>query len=417
MAARKRRLESMKEKRRHEEPRYSHYEFFAGGGMAGIGLGSSWRCTFANDFDERKAKSYRANASAGEEIRVCDVAKVKVHHLPETADLAWASFPCQDLSLAGDGAGLGGDRSRAFWAFWRLVAELKRGQRAPRIVVLENVTGIITSHGGKDLRSIMKAMVGQDYRIGALVVDAVHFLPQSRPRFFLIGVQEDIDLPKLVVQETFDAWWHPRALREFVDTLAPDIRSKWIWWKMHHRTRRNADLSKMVDRSVDPKWHSPEETKSLLALMDKNNAHKVEAAKTAGKAVIGTIYRRMRPNGKSESCQRAEVRFDGIAGCLRTPRGGSSIQTLIEVDGGTVRTRLLTAREGARLMGLPEEYVLPTLHGDAHRLIGDGVAVPVVRYIAQQLLEPILDASKRLGSNRQAANPRHEDNRPDVASL
>ncbi|MDR3716047.1 MAG: DNA cytosine methyltransferase [Puia sp.] len=90
------------------------YEFFAGGGMARAGLGDEWRCLFANDFDEKKASSYRANWGA-EHLTVKDVAKVKVEALPGQADLAWASFPCQDLSLAGDGAGLKGHRSGSFW--------------------------------------------------------------------------------------------------------------------------------------------------------------------------------------------------------------------------------------------------------------------------------------------------------------
>jgi DNA (cytosine-5)-methyltransferase 1 len=93
------------------------YEFFAGGGMARAGLGGGWRCLFANDFDEKKALSYAANWGA-EHLLVEDVARVKVEALPGEADLAWASFPCQDLSLACDGAGLKGHRSGSFWPFW-----------------------------------------------------------------------------------------------------------------------------------------------------------------------------------------------------------------------------------------------------------------------------------------------------------
>jgi DNA (cytosine-5)-methyltransferase 1 len=88
--------------------------------------------------------------------------------------------------------------------------------------------------------------------------------------------------------------------------------------------------------------------------------------------------------------QRAEVRFDGLAGCLRTPRGGSSRQVIAVVEGGQVRTRLLTGREAARLMGLPESYVLPAAATSALHVAGDGVAVPVVRWLAQELLEPLL---------------------------
>ncbi len=85
--------------------RMEYYEFFAGGGMARLGLGDRWVCTFANDNDERKAESYLRNFKDAGELKVRDIEKVKVCDLPGHADLAWASFPCQDLSLAGNGAG------------------------------------------------------------------------------------------------------------------------------------------------------------------------------------------------------------------------------------------------------------------------------------------------------------------------
>jgi DNA (cytosine-5)-methyltransferase 1 len=92
---------------------HSFYEFFAGGGMARAGLGSGWKCLFANDFDHKKGESYRKNWG-DKELKTLDVGKLKTSDLPGFADLAWASFPCQDLSLAGGGAGLRGDRSGTF---------------------------------------------------------------------------------------------------------------------------------------------------------------------------------------------------------------------------------------------------------------------------------------------------------------
>ena len=76
------------------------YEFFAGGGMARAGLGADWRCLFANDFDHKKSRIYRENWGDAE-LRTADVGKLSVKDIPGCAHLAWASFPCQDLSLAG----------------------------------------------------------------------------------------------------------------------------------------------------------------------------------------------------------------------------------------------------------------------------------------------------------------------------
>jgi DNA (cytosine-5)-methyltransferase 1 len=101
---------------------HGFYEFFAGGGMARAGLGSGWKCLFANDFDHKKGETYRKNWG-DKELKTLDVGSLKTSDLPGVADLAWASFPCQDLSLAGGGAGLKGDRSGTFWPFWRLMAD------------------------------------------------------------------------------------------------------------------------------------------------------------------------------------------------------------------------------------------------------------------------------------------------------
>lgn len=87
--------------------RLGFYEFFAGGGMARAGLGEGWECLFANDFDAKKAASYRENWGAAG-LHVGDVGRVSTAQLPGRADLIWASFPCQDLSLAGAGAALSG---------------------------------------------------------------------------------------------------------------------------------------------------------------------------------------------------------------------------------------------------------------------------------------------------------------------
>src|SRR5271155_944656 len=175
---------------------FTFCEFFAGGGMARAGLGETWRCLFANDFDDMKVWTYRANWGE-DDIRNADVAKLTLSDLPnESVDLAWASFPCQDLSLAGEYLGLGRERDDAltrsgtFWPFWKLMRGLVREGRAPRTIVLENVYGCLTSRNGRDFAAIASALSGSDYRFGAVVINAERFVPQSRPRVFFIGVYE-----------------------------------------------------------------------------------------------------------------------------------------------------------------------------------------------------------------------------------
>ena len=174
------------------------YEFFAGGGMARAGLGPSWKCLFANDFDRKKGETYRANWGS-DALLVGDVRTLEAKQLPGHADLVWASFPCQDLSLAGAGAGLAGARSGTFWPFFDLVKKLRAEERGPKLLVLENVCGALTSHGGKDFSAICDALAAEGYNFGALVIDAALFLPQSRPRLFIVAVREDVPVPSELI--------------------------------------------------------------------------------------------------------------------------------------------------------------------------------------------------------------------------
>jgi DNA (cytosine-5)-methyltransferase 1 len=134
---------------------FTFLEFFAGGGLARMGLGPDWSCLFANDISEKKARVYRANYPPAEELLLSDIARVTPDDVQGSATLAWASFPCQDLSLAGNGKGLQAERSGAFWPFWSLLNALDYQGRPVPIVVLENVVGLLTSNEGKDLEQLL----------------------------------------------------------------------------------------------------------------------------------------------------------------------------------------------------------------------------------------------------------------------
>jgi hypothetical protein len=161
--------------RLRDSSRSTFYELFAGGGMVREGLGPSWHCVLANDNDREKAASYAANFGR-EDLVVRVVARLTTADLPGHAELAWASPPCQDLSLAGDRAGLDGARSSAFWGFRKLIQGLRSEGRAPRRIVIENVLGLLTSHDGKDFAAICDALVDVGYRSGAMVIDAAAFV-------------------------------------------------------------------------------------------------------------------------------------------------------------------------------------------------------------------------------------------------
>lgn len=375
----------------------SFYEFFAGGGMARQGLGDGWRCVFANDFDHKKGMSYQANWGTDGELRVGDVRQVRAADLPGVADLVWGSFPCQDLSLAGGGAGLRGERSGTFYPFWDVINSLIADGRAPKLIALENVCGTLTSHGGKDFEAICSTFAKSGYQYGALVINAALFVPQSRPRLFVIGVRDDIAIdPALISPGPIDPF-HTSGLCRAVSGISAEARKRLVWWNLPTPPHRNSTFADIIeDMPSGVTWHTPAESRALLNMMSPINKAKVAAAKRANRRMVGGVYKRTRLDENGVKVQRAEVRFDDVAGCLRTPAGGSSRQTILVIDGDTVRSRLISPRETARLMGLPDEYRLPKNYNEAYHLTGDGVAVPVVRHLACHLFEPLLLRRDRL---------------------
>jgi DNA (cytosine-5)-methyltransferase 1 len=375
--------------------KFAFYEFFAGGGMARAGLGDEWQCVFANDFDAMKVAAYRSNWGE-DDIHFGDINDVSVNELPGQAQLAWASFPCQDLSLAGNAAGIGTEgaqtRSGAFWAFWRLMQGLLSQARAPQVIVLENVYGSLTTNGGADFALIARSLALGGYRFGAIVLDAAYFLPQSRPRVFIIAFRNDVTVPKYLIAAAPSSLWHPPAMMQAMGRLADVDQQSWLWLNPSEPIVDRPTLASMIeDFPTDVVWHSVGETEKLIAMMSPVNRRKLDAMLAVKTRQVGTIYKRTRVEA-GRRMQRAELRTDGMAGCLRTPGGGSSRQIVIVTERGGVRTRLLCGREAASLMGLDQNYILPARYNDAYHLAGDGVAVPVVQFIAREIVEPVLAA-------------------------
>jgi len=370
------------------------YEFFAGGGMARLGLGPAWTCLFANDVCPKKGAAYRRNFGEDAPYLVEDVARLSSAQLPGRPDLVWASFPCQDLSRAGRGAGLNGARSGTFWPFWDLMRALDREGRGAPVVVLENVVGALSSNGGADFRAIVAAVAASGRRVGALVLDAADFVPQSRPRLFVVAVAADVAIPA-ALRGGAAGYGRPRAVAAAAASLPDELRASWIDWNLPAPDAPPPPLAALIDdvpRGV--RWRPAAETARLLSMMSDTQRAKLRAAQTRGGRVVGALYRRTRRDAAGKRVQRAEARFDGVAGCLRTPAGGSSRQTILVVEGEKVRSRLLSTREAARMMGLPDSYVLPDNYNEAYHLVGDGVVVPVVDFLARRLLAP-LDAARR----------------------
>lgn len=344
-------------------------DFFAGSGLAGLGLASRFRCVWANDVSPKKAAIHRANLPDAvlEERSVADVRGADVPR----CRLSWASFPCQDLSLAGRMAGLRGARSGLVREWLRIMDEM--AQR-PSVLAMENVTGLVSAEGGAHYRALHAELVARGLRAGALHLDAIRWLPQSRPRIFVVAVRRDQAIPERLLAPG-PTWAHTPAIRRAAKGL-----EDWTWWNLPEPPPRRLGLCDLLD--FDLPCHDAETSRRNLDLVPP--AHRKRLDSCGLRAVPG--YRRIR-GGR----QVLELRFDDVAGCLRTAAGGSSRQHLVIRVGDGWRTRMLAPREAARLMGAPENFWLPDSHSDAYTAMGDAVVVPVVRYLSEYLLAPLAE--------------------------
>ena len=254
--------------------------------------------------------------------------------------------------------------------------------------------GMSSGLAGATAKKIDWIRSGAGYRFGTLVINADLFVPQSRPRLFVVGIHAGAEVAADLTAPGPIAPFHTPAVVRAVDRLPEDLRTSALWWNLPSPERRISTFADLIeDRPDSVAWHTPAETDRLLSLMSPINLAKVQAARRAGRRMVGGVYRRTRTDTAGTKAQRAEVRFDDVAGCLRTPSGGSSRQTLLVIDGPRTRSRLISARETARLMGLPDSYSLPHGYSDAYHLTGDGVVVPVARHLARYLFEPLVGAA------------------------
>ena len=346
-------------------------EFFAGIGLMRIGLErAGWHIAFANDIDEDKWQMYREHFGNTGEFIVDDVHKIDASAVPAVG-LATASFPCNDLSLAGARKGLAGEQSSAFWGFVEVLK--KMGAKRPPMVLLENVTGFLTSHDGNDFRDALLALNRLGYAVDAFIIDAVRFVPQSRQRLFVVGTRtEEVS----AVNETpkfYESDCRPPALADFI-LWNPEIN--WRIREMPRLPESKLELASVLE-NVSPNsqiWWSKDRCDYLLNQMSAKHRAVADEMIRGTKTTYGTVFRRVR-NGKS----MAELRTDGIAGCLRTPRGGSGRQILFAAGRGRFAVRLLTARECARLMGA-DDFKINVPLNQALFGFGDAVCVPVTNF-------------------------------------
>jgi len=377
-------------------------EFFAGIGLTHLGLSShGWMCVYSNDIEAKKRRMYEACFGSADHYHVEDVWRTEriLARIPgRRVDLATASFPCVDLSLAGNLKGLSGSQSGAFYGFIKVMKKLLEQGRAPRAVLVENVIGLLSSHDGKFFQIAIQQLADLGYFLDAFVVDAKHFTPQSRPRLFILGFERSLMPAKRHQYYLFDgdgldkfrenpgpleSGLRPRRLIEKLS--ATNVSTGWFPLNLPSLPAVNRDLRSCIDRDESQDWWQECRVKKHLAEMHAEHLRRISALKKGTEVSVGTIYRRVR-QGKS----RSEIRTDGLAGCLRTPSGGSSKQIVFTAGKNRIRMRWMTPREYARLQGCPDYPIDNEVsRNEALWGFGDAVCVPVISWIAENVLSQL----------------------------
>jgi len=342
---------------------WTMHEFFAGSGLVAYGLKGMFCPVWSNDICSKKAAVYSANFEDSHFV-LGDIKNISGTTLPY-AHLSWASFPCQDLSLAGSIGGIDAKRSGLVWDWLRIIREI---QKRPSLLLIENVTGLLSTNNGANYSKLHYALLDLGYKSGAIVLDASLFVPQSRPRVFIIAVKKEIEIPE-ELKDNGKNWLHNKAVVKLGLSL-PD----WIWWRTKEPPKRQTKLADILDLNL------PFDKDSVLSLIPSHHWERLSLYSD----YIATGYRRIR-NKK----QCLELRFDGLAGCLRTPQGGSSKQFLVVKQNNELHARLLSPREAARLMGAPDTFHLLGTYNDAYRAMGDAVALHVASFVGKSFLLPL----------------------------
>lgn len=357
-------------------------EFFAGIGLARLGLeAAGFHVAWSNDIDHAKCQMYRNQFGdeQGHTLVEGDMGELHGSDLPRDISIAWGSSPCTDISLAGTRTGLNGKQSSAFWQYIRLLDEL--GGDRPPVAVLENVNGLATSHSGEDIAAAVRAFNQLGYSVDALSIDARRFVPQSRPRLFLVGLMN----PPEGTQANSPL--RPDWLQQvFADTSLRMHRA--ILPEPPEPLMSGFGLYAEEMADDDSRWWSGARLEAFFGSLSTVQTERVEKLKSNSFISYRTAYRRTR-NGKPTW----EVRADDISGCLRTARGGSSRQAVVRLGRGTASVRWMTPKEYAALMGAAHYNLDGLRTNQALFGFGDAVAVPVVEWLGEHYFMPALQGA------------------------
>lgn len=308
---------------------FKFIDLFAGIGGTRLGFeAAGGECVFTSEWDKFSQITYKANF--GDQPHG-DIRKVASVDIPDF-DILLAGFPCQPFSLAGvskkNSLGrLHGFNDQKQGNLFFDIARILQDKR-PSGFMLENVKNLVSHDKGNTFKVILEILDQLGYTVDHRILDGKKLVPQHRERTYIVGFRKDL------VPSDF----------AFSFPTIEDTKPK---------------FSSVLDSTVDEKY----------TLSDKLWAYLVEYARKHKEKGNGFGYGLADLNGVSRTLS------------ARYHKDGSEI--LIAQDGKNPRR--LTPRECARLMGFPEDFVIPVSDTQAYRQFGNSIVVPVVKEIASSM--------------------------------
>lgn len=317
----------------NNNPKFKFVDLFAGiGGIRLAFQNNGGKCVFTSEWDKFAKKTYEINFG---EVPFGDITKIKEEEIPEH-DVLLAGFPCQPFSIAGVSKKNSLGRSHGFLdetqgtLFFDVARIIK--QKRPKAFMLENVKNLVSHDKGRTFEIIHNTLDKLGYSIYFRVLDGQYFVPQHRERIIIVGFDNNVYKGK-------DNFKFPEL----------------------HESRRT--LSQILETNPDEKYTLTNKLWSYL----QNYAEKHKA--------------------KGNGFGYGLTDLTGISRTLsaRYYKDGSEI--LIPQKGKNPRR--LTPRECARLMGYPDEYLIPVSDNQAYRQFGNSVVVPLIEAVAKEIVKSL----------------------------
>jgi DNA (cytosine-5)-methyltransferase 1 len=169
----------------------------------------NWDCVMACDIDKAVKETYKANYGL---MPLGDITEIDPKNIPEY-DILCAGFPCQPFSQCGQHKGFDDKRGTLFFHIMKFVHFHK-----PKIIILENVQGLLNHDAGKTFERIKTEMTTAGYTITFKVIKCCDYgLPQMRKRLIIIGVRHDTELVKHIdTLLNFDVYKQNKTLSELL---------------------------------------------------------------------------------------------------------------------------------------------------------------------------------------------------------